>query len=42
MAAAGSLANLATMPLQELEQVMGGSLAAKKLRDWLDAMCPHL
>lgn len=42
MAAAGSLAGLAAMPVQELERVMGGTLAAKKLREWLDATCPRL
>ena len=39
--AAGSLAGLAAMPVQELERVMGGALAARKLRDWLDATCPR-
>lgn len=39
--AAGSLTGLAAMPVQELEQVMGGALAARKLRDWLDATCPR-
>ena len=42
MAAAGSLAGLAALPVQELEQVMGGTLAAKKLRDWLEATFPRL
>ena len=42
MTAAGSLAGLAAMSLQDLERVMGGTLAAKKLRDWLDATCPRL
>ena len=42
MAAAGSLAGLAGMSLQELEVAMGGANAAKKLHDWLHAVCPRL
>ena len=42
MTAAGSLAGIAAMPLEDLEKVMGGRLPAKKLRDWLDATCPRL
>ena len=41
MAASGSLAGLADLPLDSLEAAMGGTLAAKKLRDWLDAPCPR-
>lgn len=42
MAAAGSLAGLADLPLERLEAIMGGHQSAKKLREWLDAPCPHL
>lgn len=42
MAAAGSLAGLAEMSLQELEEAAGGLNAAKKLHDWLHAVCPRL
>ena len=42
MAAAGSLAGLAAMSLEELEGCMGGANAAKKLHDWLHATCPRL
>lgn len=38
--AASSLAGLADLPLQQLERIMGGAAAAKKLREWLDAVCP--
>lgn len=40
MNAATSLAGLADLPLQQLERIMGGAAAAKKLREWLDAVCP--
>ncbi|KAL0051045.1 hypothetical protein WJX82_001096 [Trebouxia sp. C0006] len=40
MNAASSLAGLAELPLQRLESIMGGAAAAKKLREWLDAVCP--
>lgn len=40
MNAASSLAGLADLPLQQLERIMGGAAAAKKLREWLDAVCP--
>ena len=40
MNAASSLAGLAELPLQRLEGIMGGAAAAKKLREWLDAVCP--
>lgn len=40
MHATESLAGLADMPLTQLEAVMGGAAAAKKLREWLDAVCP--
>lgn len=40
MAAAGSLAGLARLGLPELEAAMGGAGAARKLREWLDAVCP--
>ena len=42
MAAGGSLAGIAAMPVEDLEKAMGGRLPAKKLRDWLDAVCPRL
>ena len=35
-------AGLADLTEAELTAVMGGVLAAKKLRDWLDAPFPHL
>ena len=40
MQAADSLAGLAHLPLPQLEAAMGGAASAKKLRDWLDAVCP--
>ncbi len=40
MAAAGSLAGLAELPLAALAAAMGSQASAKKLRDWLDAVCP--
>jgi len=40
MNAASSLAGLAELPVQRLESIMGGAAAAKKLREWLDAVCP--
>lgn len=40
MNAASSLAGLADLPLQHLERIMEGAAAAKKLREWLDAVCP--
>lgn len=40
MHASGSLAGLADLPQPQLEAVMGGAAAAKKLREWLDAVCP--
>ena len=40
MNAASSLAGLADLPLQQLERIMEGAAAAKKLREWLDAVCP--
>ena len=40
MAAAGSLAGLAGLALPDLEAAMGGAVAARKLREWLDAVCP--
>jgi DNA excision repair protein ERCC-4 len=42
MAAAGSLNCLADLSLEELAKAMGSKAAAKKLRDWLDAVCPML
>ena len=42
MNAASNLAGLAALPLQQLEGIMGGASAAKKLREWLDAVCPVL
>lgn len=42
MAAAGSLAGLAGLPLEQLAAAMGSQASAKKLRDWLDAVCPML
>jgi hypothetical protein len=35
-------AGLVGLSETELTGVMGGTLAAKKLRDWLDAAFPHL
>ena len=40
MHATDSLAGLADLPSPQLEAVMGGTAAAKKLREWLDAVCP--
>ncbi len=37
-----SLAGLAAMSEQDLARVMGGTIAAKKLKDWIDAVCPRL
>ena len=42
MAAASSLSGLAGLSLERLEAAMGGTNAAKKLHDWLHAVCPHL
>lgn len=42
MAAAGSLAGLAEMGMDELQDAMGGTNAAKKLHDWLHAVCPRM
>jgi DNA excision repair protein ERCC-4 len=42
MAAVGSLAELADLPMQRLEAVLGGAKAAKMLRDFLDAPCPRV
>lgn len=40
MAAAGSLAGLADMSLPDLATAMGSQAGARRLRDWLDAVCP--
>ena len=40
MAAAGSLAGLAELPGEKLAEIMGSQASARKLRDWLDAVCP--
>jgi DNA excision repair protein ERCC-4 len=40
MAAAGSLAGLADMALPDLATAMGSQASARKLREWLDAVCP--
>ncbi|KAK9806779.1 hypothetical protein WJX72_002577 [[Myrmecia] bisecta] len=42
MAAAPSLADLACMPLDDLEAAMGGRTAAQKLHTWLAAATPTL
>lgn len=42
LAACNSLAELADMPLSQLEAVMGSARNAKMLRDFLDAPCPRL
>lgn len=42
MAAAGSLAGLADMPVAALEAAMGSARNAKALREFLDAPCPRL
>ena len=42
MREAGSLAELAEVPLQRLEAAMGGQAAAKRLREFLDQDCQAL
>ena len=42
MREAGSLAELAEVPLQRLEAAMGGQAAATRLREFLDQDCQAL
>lgn len=40
MAAASSLAGLAELTMETLAEVMGSQASARKLHDWMHAVCP--